>query len=497
MTPAKPDAAAAGRREVELDLERVILRDLPLDQTAAKVWAVLSPSDFASETHGRVYTAWRGLAQDGEPLSFTTLTVRLADQLELCGGIGGVLEALTPHILDGTHEPGWGPRSHTVLSLARTLKLVAAERALRRAAQRVVDDPTQTAGLVQAMEAAGSAGKASESWSQAAYSESDFAAREYPKPVNLLGDGLLCKGDLGILYGKPKLGKSWLALMLARAAATGKPWLGISGPAEPARVCFVSLEIKARRLQERLKRLRGDDPQSANLYLLARPDLKGPVNLLDDSCFGQVKAFVSGLALDLIVIDATSRTHTADENDGQAMAELLARCDRLGLETGCAVLLIHHERKSDPKANGKEDDLDALRGSSRFLSDPTLLMRLKRRGGLLQLVCAGANNGPEFDPVWLAPSKHGPPAQVEAPEKRAEGTRALVLGYLQAASGWVSAAECGAAIGRSADTVTRHFEAVGCERSTDLRTGRRYRLSASPILSANDDAERDNQLGLN
>lgn len=49
---------------------------------------------------------------------------------------------------------------------------------------------------------------------------SDLLAHQF-KPQEYLVDGLIAKGHLGILGGRPKSGKSWLGLQLAMCIDTG------------------------------------------------------------------------------------------------------------------------------------------------------------------------------------------------------------------------------------------------------------------------------------
>jgi AAA domain len=66
-------------------------------------------------------------------------------------------------------------------------------------------------------------------------------------------DGVLVEG-FTLLAGRPKLGKSWLALNLALAVATGGTALG-SIPVEAGDVLFLALEDTRRRLKDRLAKL--------------------------------------------------------------------------------------------------------------------------------------------------------------------------------------------------------------------------------------------------
>ena len=57
---------------------------------------------------------------------------------------------------------------------------------------------------------------------------------------------------VAILAGSPKIGKSWLALGIAVAVATGGVALGTI-PVEPGEVLYLALEDSHRRLQKRLQ----------------------------------------------------------------------------------------------------------------------------------------------------------------------------------------------------------------------------------------------------
>jgi replicative DNA helicase len=71
--------------------------------------------------------------------------------------------------------------------------------------------------------------------------------------VRYVVPGYIAEG-LTVLAGRPKLGKSWLALDLAIAVATGGSALG-SSRIEQGDVLYLALEDNERRLQKRLLQL--------------------------------------------------------------------------------------------------------------------------------------------------------------------------------------------------------------------------------------------------
>jgi len=80
-------------------------------------------------------------------------------------------------------------------------------------------------------------------------------------------EGILPEG-LTILAGKPKLGKSWLALNIALAVASGGVALG-QIPVEAGDVLYLALEDTRRRLKSRLAKMlsAANAPAPARLYL--------------------------------------------------------------------------------------------------------------------------------------------------------------------------------------------------------------------------------------
>lgn len=209
---------------------------------------------------------------------------------------------------------------------------------------------------------------------------SRFRAATFPRPRSLLGDGVFSAGDLGILYGRPGLGKTWFMLQAMVALSRAEKAFGLT-PAEgdPIRIGILELELGGFQLQERLLRIQGDlRDQDENLEIVCRPELKGAVNIRNDEQWKAWGTWVTERRFDLIVIDALSRAHDADENKAVEIGPVLQRLDELRFETGCAILAIHHERK--PQGGRDDDDMDALRASSRLQSDANCLIRLKASG---------------------------------------------------------------------------------------------------------------------
>jgi hypothetical protein len=81
-------------------------------------------------------------------------------------------------------------------------------------------------------------------------------AQQFP-PLTYAVPGLIPEGSV-LLVGPPKIGKSWLVLTIALAAASGGKALGLDIPQRP--VLYLALEDGDRRLQDRCRRLLAGDP---------------------------------------------------------------------------------------------------------------------------------------------------------------------------------------------------------------------------------------------
>jgi hypothetical protein len=84
-------------------------------------------------------------------------------------------------------------------------------------------------------------------------SASRLAAMELP-PVKYIVDGFIAEG-LTVLAGRPKVGKSWMALGLAIAVASPFGYAFGSIPVEQGDVLYLALEDNKRRLKRRLNQM--------------------------------------------------------------------------------------------------------------------------------------------------------------------------------------------------------------------------------------------------
>lgn len=64
-------------------------------------------------------------------------------------------------------------------------------------------------------------------------------------------DGLLEKGEQALLFGQPKVGKTFFAIQIAVAAATARPFLSW-GISQPRKVLYVNFEMGERVFAERV-----------------------------------------------------------------------------------------------------------------------------------------------------------------------------------------------------------------------------------------------------
>ncbi len=183
-----------------------------------------------------------------------------------------------------------------------------------------------------------------------------------PDPEYLI-EGVLVKNSLSILYGDPGAAKTFLALDMAIAVATGRPWC--QRAVSPAPVVYVCAEgvsgIKRRIGANELRH----GVHASQLYCVgAAVQLNQPA---------AVTALIARLhegnvRPGLVVFDTLSRCAVGvDENAAKDMSVVVAGLDRIKEEFGATVLVIHHSKKAERST---------IRGSSAILGavDTALLL---------------------------------------------------------------------------------------------------------------------------
>ena len=169
-----------------------------------------------------------------------------------------------------------------------------------------------------------------------------------PSPMReVIIEGLARRGEVINIVASTKVGKSWLALMLAFSVATGREWFGRK--TRQGRVLLLDNELHDETIQNRMKsvsdamRIYDEDERETFEYV----DLRGePVGLGDVEI--QLSAFTPG-ELTLVVLDAKYRFFGTgkQENSNDDQTAFHNGIDRLAKQLNCVIVLIHHSTKGD------------------------------------------------------------------------------------------------------------------------------------------------------
>jgi hypothetical protein len=224
--------------------------------------------------------------------------------------------------------------------------------------------------------------------------------------------GLWAEQAVGIVGGEPKCCKSFLALDLAVAVASGTPALRRFVVPRAGRVLLYAAEDALHIVRRRL-----DGIASAAGVDLADLDIQvitAPVLRLDlDADRRSLAETVERLQPKLLILDPFVRLHRIDENASGEVAPLLAFLRELQRRHGTAVLVVHHARKGGGGVRAGQ----ALRGSSEFHAWGDSNLYLRRDADTLTLTVEH-RAAPSPKPITIELAQRGLALALEVAEVR-------------------------------------------------------------------------------
>ena len=207
------------------------------------------------------------------------------------------------------------------------------------------------------------------------------------EPVEWLIKDLLPRRSLVALYGPPGSFKSFVALSIAEAIATGNEWMGreVETPGAVLYICGegfggVGARIKACKIYNKT-------PAGTEIYVIrAALNLRSSADDFD-LLMASIKDLMerTGVQFELVQIDTLARAFGAgNENNSEDMAAFIHNTGRIQRMLGCSLMVVHHSGK---------DALKGLRGHSSLLGAVDTQLELAKVDATPNLASQVAGSG--------------------------------------------------------------------------------------------------------
>lgn len=187
-------------------------------------------------------------------------------------------------------------------------------------------------------------------------SATDLLATDWPEPTWAVPE--LLPTGLAVLAGRPKLGKSWLALQIALSVASGGHALGYD--VEQGRVLYLALEDPPRRLADRMQKQgweHADTQATNNADFMGLGDFQDQIGDLLQGGAEILRDQIRAKGYRLVVIDTLSRSIHGDQNDVSEMTAHLTPLQETAHTCNCALILIDHHKKRGIRDADVVDDV--------------------------------------------------------------------------------------------------------------------------------------------
>lgn len=214
---------------------------------------------------------------------------------------------------------------------------------------------------------------------------------QMPMPEWLI-QGIIPKGGVVGLYGAPGSKKSFIAIDMAMAVASGQPWQG--HPTQAGTAIYIAAEGGVgitKRVRARLAKYQ-QEPEDVDIAWLTETvsvnndtdDLTTVFNRIDDEAEWEPS---------LIIIDTLARCFDGDENTQQDMGRFIAGVDAMRLRYNATVIIVHHTNVGGARERGNT----AFRGAA----DTMIAIETDQETGNIIVNCSKQKDAEEFPPIEL------------------------------------------------------------------------------------------------
>lgn len=204
-------------------------------------------------------------------------------------------------------------------------------------------------------------------------------------PPKYLVHGIIEEEGLGLLFGDPGLGKSFLAIDWACSIATGTAWMGRAVASGP--VFYIAGEGLGGMSRRLAAWGQHHEVELANAPLYVSCTAAAFMDVLSAAAVAEaVEALAIHAAPKLVVIDTLHRNlGPGDENSAEDIAAFLNHVDLcIRKKFDCTVLIVHHSGHSDKSR---------ARGSSSITGGMDFIFHLSRAGTSVELSCDKQKDG--------------------------------------------------------------------------------------------------------
>lgn len=302
-----------------------------------------------------------------------------------------------------------------------------------------------------------------------------YAHRE---PTQFLIEGLLPVPCLGIVYGGPGSLKSMVLLDMALCVAAGSPWLesipegdalpGVTFVTRQTSVLWVDFDNGPRRTRERVGAIgKGHDlPSATAFHYVSMPTPW--LDASDPAIVQELAKFIHHYGFKLVIVDNLGLiTGETEENSGE-MAQVMGKLRWLAEDTESAVIVVHHQRKTNGSGDGVRKG-ETLRGHSSIEAslDLALLVERRNREDAITITATKVRDYQEFDTfgaLWTY--------------EHAEGTKMLTTGRFWSRSVATGEETINLAI---MQTIKNEMRTLGgWQAAKDITNAVRERMAAKP-----------------